>query len=176
MQRSRHHSSVDFSFNVAFLYYASDSPIDGNHFNSLQPMLSLFLLILTDECLQFKLSSGSREKHSLIAHYKHNQSPQKLFHNILQHPYCTAKKLLNNSDTITGWMNAGNTKPHCHFQSSNSWRGLTLAKLHLILHAKRSKKKSELRCCSEEIFGMTKVEKRRTQQTQRKERLLFHLF
>lgn len=147
-----------------------------SHHNSFQPMLFLFLLILTDECLQFNLSSGSREKHGLIAHYKHNQSPQKLFHNILQHPYCTAKKLLNNSDTITGRMNAGNTEPHCHFQSSNSWRGVTLAKLHLILHTKRSKKKSELLRCSEEIFGVTKVEKRKTQQTQRKVGLLFHLF
>lgn len=98
---------------------------ENNHFNSLQPMLSLFRLLLTDECLQFNLKAGSRERHSLIAKDKHNQSPQKLFHNILQYPYCTAEKPLNNSSTIMGWMNTGNTEPHCDFLSSNSWRGAT---------------------------------------------------
>lgn len=136
-------------------------------------MLSLFLLLLTDDCLQFNLSAGSRERHSLIAQDKGNQSPQKLFHNILQHPYCTAEKLQNHSGTITGWMKTGNTEPHCDFLSSNSWRGMTWAELHWILHTERSKKKFELLCCSEGTFGITKVEKRKTKQTQRRKKSCF---
>lgn len=61
------HSLVDFRLRVAFLYYAWVSLTDSNHLDSPQPMPFHFQLLLTDECLQFNLSTGSREKHSLIA-------------------------------------------------------------------------------------------------------------
>lgn len=91
--------------------------------------------------------------------------------NPLRSSFIISSSIHTASRRITGWMNTGNTEPHCDFQSSNSWRGVTWAELYLILHRERSKMKFELPCCSERTFVITKVENRA-----KKKRLLFLLF
>lgn len=57
-------------------------------------------------------------------------------------------------------MNTGNTKPHCDFMSSNSWRGARWAELYLIFHTERSKKHTS--SCAALMGHLFKVVERKT--------------
>lgn len=69
-------------------------------------------------------------------------------------------------------MNTGNTKPHCDFLSSNSWRGVTWLTFDF---AHREKKRDVWApVLLGRVFRIIKVEKRKSKQTQRKTKVVFN--